>query len=203
MSTNTGFTEELVNPDPFVQFDSWYREHLSSGIAIPDSFSLGTVSKDGSVSVRTVLLKEYSSAGFVFFTNYNSKKGSQIAENSKVAMLFYWPESGRQVRIEGVAEKISAEESDLYFKTRPRQSQLSAWASEQSSVVPHRVHLEERHKYFSEIYSGTNVERPAHWGGFLIIPSWFEFWKNDEFRLHDRITFSKQNDRWILSRLAP
>jgi pyridoxamine 5'-phosphate oxidase len=203
MISNRELKEETINPDPFIQFSIWYKEHLGAGIAIPESFSLGTSTSDGHVSVRTVLLKEHGKDGFVFFTNYNSKKGLQISENSNVAMLFYWSESGRQVRIEGLAEKISAEQSDLYFKTRPRESQLSAWASEQSSVVPHRVHLEERHKYFSEIYSGTSVERPPHWGGFRIIPSWFEFWKNDELRLHDRITYTKNNDSWIITRLAP
>jgi pyridoxamine 5'-phosphate oxidase len=195
--------EETVYPDPFKQFSIWYKEHLKAGIAIPESFSLATSSSEGHVSVRTVLLKEYGNDGFVFFTNYNSRKGSQISENSKVAMLFYWPESGRQVRIEGVADKISSEESDSYFKTRPRESQLSAWTSEQSSVVPHRHHLEERYKYYSEKYSGCDIERPPHWGGFRITPSWFEFWKNDVVRLHDRITYSKKNDVWILSRLAP
>jgi len=203
MRTNRELTEESVNPDPFIQFGIWYNEHLTSGIAIPESFSLGTATKDGKVSVRTVLLKDFSDEGFVFFTNYTSKKGMQLSGNSNVAMLFYWPESGRQVRVEGVAEKVSAEYSDSYFKTRPRQSQLSAWASEQSSVVPHRLHLEERYNYYSEKYSGTDVERPPHWGGFRITPFWFEFWKNDEVRLHDRITYSKNNDNWIISRLAP
>jgi pyridoxamine 5'-phosphate oxidase len=203
MAINRELSEESVNPDPFIQFSIWFNEHLAAGIAIPESFSLATATAAGNVSVRTVLLKEHGKGGFVFFTNYNSRKGSQISENSKVAMLFYWPESGRQVRIEGVASKISPEESDSYFKTRPRESQLSAWTSEQSSVVPHRLHLEERYKFYSEKYSGAEVERPPHWGGFRITPFWFEFWKNDEVRLHDRITYTKSNDDWILNRLAP
>lgn len=203
MSIKDELSEESVNPDPFIQFSIWYKEHLVSGIAIPESFSLATSTADGHVSVRMVLLKEHGKNGFVFFTNYNSKKGSQISENSSVAMLFYWPEAGRQVRIEGVGEKITEEESDSYFKTRPRKSQLSAWTSEQSSVVPHRLYLEERYKYYSEKYSGSAVERPPHWGGFRITPVWFEFWKNDEARLHDRITYTKSNDSWVLNRLAP
>jgi pyridoxamine 5'-phosphate oxidase len=203
MNSSRELTEEKVNPDPFIQFGIWYKEHLAAGIAIPESFSLATSTSDGHVSVRTVLLKEHGNDGFVFFTNYNSRKGSQISENPKVAMLFYWSESGRQVRIEGVVSKISPKESDSYFKTRPRESQLSAWTSEQSSVVPHRLHLEERYQYYNEKYAGGEVERPPHWGGFRITPFWFEFWKSDEVRLHDRITYSKDRDVWILKRLAP
>lgn len=203
MRTNSGLTEESINPDPFLQFGIWYKEHLASGIAIPESFSLGTATKDGKVSVRTVLLKDFSDKGFVFFTNYTSKKGMHISGNSNVAMLFYWSESGRQVRVEGVAEKVSAEVSDSYFKTRPRESQLSAWASEQSTQVPDRKHLEDRHKYYSEKFLGSPVDRPPHWGGFRIIPHWFEFWKNDELRLHDRIIYTLKNASWKISRLAP
>jgi len=203
MAINRALTEESINPDPFIQFGVWYKEHLASGIAIPESFSLGTSTKDGKVSLRTVLFKDFSNKGFVFFTNYTSKKGTQLSGNSNVAMLFYWHESGRQIRIEGVAEKVSAEYSDSYFKTRPRESQLSAWASEQSTEVPDRAHLENRHKYYSEKFAGSPVERPLHWGGFRIIPHWFEFWKNDESRLHDRIIYTLINESWKISRLAP
>ena len=203
MDKNRILSEESADPDPFLQFDSWYKEHLSGGIAIPESFSLGTTSSDGKVSVRTVLLKDYGENGFVFFTNYNSRKSLQISVNTNVAMLFYWPESGRQVRIEGMAEKVSAAYSDTYFKTRPRESQLSAWASDQSSVIPDRLYLEKRYDYYREKFSGKQVERPPWWGGFLIIPNWFEFWNNDEFRLHDRITYSGKNGIWIIERLAP
>jgi pyridoxamine 5'-phosphate oxidase len=203
MAVNTFFSEDSVNQNPFLQFDVWYKEHLSSGIAIPNAVSLGTSTADGKVSLRTVLLKEYGENGFVFFTNYNSKKGLQLTENQSVALLFYWHESGRQVRIEGVAEKISPEESDLYFSTRPRESQISAWASKQSSVVPGRHHLEEQHEYYKKIFLNSSVDRPPHWGGYRITPSWFEFWQNDERRLHDRITFSKSSNIWIIGRLAP
>jgi len=203
MVRNRNLTEKSVNADPFVQFDKWYKEHLSYGIAIPESFSLGTSSTDRQVSVRTVLLKDYGEDGFVFFTNYNSKKGSQLSANKKVAMLFYWPESGRQVRVEGIAEKVSEEYSDSYFKTRPRESQLSAWASSQSTVIPDRFYLEQKYDYYRKKFTGTPVERPKHWGGFRIIPTWFEFWQNDEFRLHDRITYSRNNKTWGIDRLAP
>jgi len=203
MVINRSLSEKSVDADPFIQFDKWYKEHLSSGIAIPESFSLATASSDGQVSVRTVLLKEYSNDGFIFFTNYGSKKGLQISANPKVAMLFYWPETGRQVRIEGIAEKVTEEYSDSYFKTRPRESQLSAWASNQSTVIPDRSYLEKKYDYYSEKFSGTQVKRPLYWGGFRIIPAWFEFWNNDEYRMHDRITYTRNNQTWVIERLAP
>jgi pyridoxamine 5'-phosphate oxidase len=201
--SNFKLSEDSVNNNPFIQFDTWYKEHLKSGVSIPESVSLGTASAEGKVSVRTVLLKEYGEKGFIFFTNYESKKGSQITDNHNVALLFYWHESGRQVRIEGVAEKISSQESDLYFSTRPRESQLSAWASKQSTVVPGRHYLENRHEYFKQLFSDRTVDRPPRWGGFRISPSWFEFWQNDERRLHDRLTYTKLNNVWTIERLAP
>lgn len=203
MTANKFLSEDFINKDPFLQFNVWYMEHLSSGVAIPEAVSLGTSTTAGSVSVRTVLLKEYGDNGFVFFTNYKSKKGIQLSDNPKASLLFYWPESGRQIRIEGVAEKVSPEYSDSYFITRPRESQLSAWASEQSSIVTDRQYLEKQHDYYSKKFSGKNVERPPHWGGFRIIPFWFEFWQNDEKRLHDRITYTKNNNIWNIERLAP
>jgi len=203
MTLQTKLSEDSVNQNPFIQFDTWYKEHVASGASIPNSVSLGTSANDGKVSLRTVLLKEYGENGFIFFTNYTSKKGSQLTENPHVALLFYWPESGRQVRIEGVAEKITLQDSDSYFSTRPRESQLSAWASKQSSVVPGRHHLEEQHESFKKIFLNQNVDRPPYWGGFRIIPSWFEFWQNDERRLHDRLTYRKLNNAWVIERLAP
>lgn len=196
-------SEDSINQNPFIQFDTWYKEHLESGVSIPESVSLGTASAEGKVSVRMVLLKEYGEKGFVFFTNYTSKKGSQITDNNNVALLFYWPESGRQVRIEGVAERISSQDSDAYFSTRPRESQISAWASKQSTVVPGRHFLEDKHEYYNKLFSERIVDRPPHWGGFRITPSWFEFWQNDERRLHDRLTYTKLNNAWIIERLAP
>jgi len=203
MTTPAILSEDSVNQNPFIQFDNWYKEHLTSGVSIPSSVSLGSSTADGKVSVRTVLLKEYSEKGFVFYTNYESKKGSQLTENPNVALLFYWQESNRQVRIEGVAEKISSQVSDSYFSTRPRESQLSAWASKQSTIVSGRHYLEEQHEYYKQLFSNRNVDRPPRWGGFRIIPYWFEFWQNDERRLHDRLTYTKLNNAWILERLAP
>ena len=203
MGDNKGFSETEIDINPVNQFNNWYKEHLTSEIAIPDSVSLGTVSSDHRVSVRTILLKDYNESGFVFYTNYNSKKGLDLSSNNRAALLFYWPESGRQVRIEGVVNKVSDQESESYFKTRPRDSQLSAWASEQSSVVPDRQHLEERYEIFKKRFLNKPVEKPPHWGGFRIIPDWFEFWQNGDFRLHDRLTFTLSKNSWIIERLAP
>jgi pyridoxamine 5'-phosphate oxidase len=203
MINNKGLSEKAIDLNPFIQFDIWFKERLTSGIAMPDSVSLGTASADGRVSVRTVLLKDYSDNGFVFFTNYNSKKGSQLSSNHRAALLFYWPESGRQIRIEGVADKISEEESESYFKTRPRESQLSAWASEQSSVIPDRQHLEKRYDSYQNKFNNKLVDKPQHWGGYRLVPDWLEFWYEGDFRLHDRLTYTKRKDIWVIERLAP
>lgn len=196
-------SEKTIAADPFVQFDIWYKEHSAAGIAIPESVSLATASTDGSVSVRTVLLKGYDEGGFVFFTNYNSRKAKQISSNKHAALLFYWPEAGRQVRIEGITEKLSEEESTSYHRTRPRESQLSAWASKQSSVIPDRQYLEDQYNLYKSRFYRKPVEKPGYWGGFRIIPRWFEFWQNGKYRLHDRISYSLKNNIWVIERLAP
>ena len=201
--TQHNLSEKSVDLNPLIQFDIWYKEHLSSGIAIPESVSLATSSTDGQVSVRSVLLRDYGENGFTFFTNYKSKKGVQLSSNNKAALLFYWPESGRQVRIEGTTEKVSRKDSESYFKTRPRESQLSAWASEQSSVVPDRSYLEERYNYYKDKFSGRSVDKPPKWGGFRIIPKWIEFWQEREYRLHDRISYTLTSGDWKIERLAP
>ena len=203
MKTNRVLSEKTADPDPFIQFSHWYTEHLNEGIAIPESVTLGTASASGRVSARTVLLKSYDRNGFVIFTNYNSKKGEQITENPFAALLFYWSGSGRQVRIEGLAVKVPEEESVAYFSTRPRDSQLSAWASEQSSVIPDRTYLVERQELYRKKFAGKDVDKPAFWGGFRIIPDFFEFWQEREFRLHDRIAYSRADNTWEINRLAP
>lgn len=203
MNHNNDFSEGSIDPNPFIQFKYWYDEHLSSGIAIPETVTLATSYADGRVSARTVLLKDYSEKGFVFFTNYSSRKGQQLSSNKRAAMLFYWAESGRQVRIEGITEKVSEEDSVKYFTTRPKESQLSAWASEQSSVIPNRQYLDDRYNFYREKYLDKTVDKPPHWGGFRLKPEWFEFWQNGEFRLHDRLTFIKTKDLWVITRLAP
>jgi pyridoxamine 5'-phosphate oxidase len=203
MNHKNDFSENSIDTNPFVQFKSWYEEHLLCGIDIPDSMTLATAFADGRVSARTVLLKDYNDNGFVFYTNYKSKKGSQLSSNPRAALLFYWAESGRQVRIEGFTEKIPDKESESYFSTRPRESQLSALVSEQSTVIPDRKYLEDIYENYRNMYSGKPVDKPAHWGGYRLIPEWFEFWQNGEFRLHDRLSYSKRNHIWIIERLAP
>jgi len=201
--SNSILSENSVDPDPFIQFNKWYEEHLSAGVAIPQAVSLATVSADGRVSVRTVLLKDSDEKGFVFFTNYDSRKGIQLAENPHAAMLFYWMESGRQVRMEGLTERISEAESSEYFSTRPRESQLAAWASEQSKVIPGRQHLEERFDFYQAMYGNKPVPKPPHWGGFRLIPDLFEFWLDGQHRLHDRIVYTKVEGEWHINRLSP
>jgi pyridoxamine 5'-phosphate oxidase len=196
-------SENSVDADPFKQFEIWYGERLKTEVSYPDSVTLATSTADGHVSARTVLFKACSEAGFVFFTNYNSKKGLQLSQNPKAAMLFYWPESGRQVRIEGVVEKVSEEESEAYFHSRPRESQVGAWASEQSKIIPDRAHLENRVGYYMNKFSGYPVPKPSHWGGFRLIPQWIEFWQEGEFRLHDRIIYARRSNAWHLERLSP
>lgn len=196
-------SEMTVDADPFLQFRAWYNNHLEAGIAIPETVSLGTASSAGRVSVRTVLLKGYDENGFVFFTNYKSIKGRQLSENPSAAMLFYWSESGRQVRIEGTTEKVSETESAAYFITRPRESQISAWASEQSSVIPDRSYLEEKYEFHKARFENKEVEKPPHWGGFRLIPDFFEFWRDGEFRLHDRIVYTREGLVWKIHHLAP
>lgn len=196
-------SENSVDKDPFVQFERWYKKRLLSITIYPDAFSLGTSTADGKVSVRTVLLKDFDNSGFVFFTNYQGRKGKELSRNSHAAMLFYWPESRRQVRIEGHAEKISAEESDEYFNSRPRESRIGAWSSKQSTIIPDKEHLLEKVSYYSEKYKGKEIPRPSHWGGFRIIPEVFEFWQEGKYRLHDRLVYTPGKNGWIIKRLAP
>ncbi len=196
-------SESSFDADPFRQFKKWYVDRLKTEITYPDSVTLATSTAVGHVSARTVLLKDFSDDGFVFFTNYSSKKGQQLSQNSRAAMLFYWSESGRQVRIEGVVEKVSEEESQAYFRTRPRESQIGAWASEQSTVIPDRDFLEKRTEFYYNKFSGKPVEKPSHWGGFRLVPDWIEFWQEGDFRLHDRIIYSRNVDSWKIERLAP
>lgn len=203
MINKKDLSKKKVDPNPFVQFEIWYKEHLNSGIAIPEAVSLATASAAGRVSVRTVLLKGFDENGFVIFTNYKSKKGVQITENPGVALLFYWPESDRQVRIEGIVEKTSEKVSSDYFMTRPRESQIASWASEQSSTIPDRRHLVKLYDFYKDKFDNKPVEKPLHWGGYRIVPDYFEFWQNGEFRLHDRVVYSKVKDKWIIACLAP
>lgn len=203
MSGSEVLSEADFELNPFNQFIKWYKSRNTSAIPIPDSVSLGTASAGGRVSVRTVLLKGYDSRGFVFFTNYKSRKSSDLSSNPMAALLFYWPDCDRQIRIEGHIEKTSEQESEAYFASRPWESQVSAWASEQGSVIPDRNYIDSSFEYYRNYFAGQSVVRPPYWGGFRLLPDWFEFWQDGGHRLHDRIIYRKEADLWIMERLAP
>ena len=193
-----------LDANPIRQFQKWYDEVLAAGVSEQDTISmtLATATKEGQPSARIVLLKGVDDNGFVFYTNYQSRKGNELAENSRACLLFYWPQVWRQVRIEGTVEKVSAAESDEYFQTRPLGSKLGAWASNQSEVVDSRETLERR---FAEIEKrfGENVPRPPHWGGYRLKPNAIEFWQGRENRLHDRLRYCLQDGAWLIERLGP
>jgi pyridoxamine 5'-phosphate oxidase len=196
-------TENNVNHNPFHQLRHWLDEAIESQIYEPTAMNLATVSKDNKPSSRIVLLKGLSETGLVFFTNYESKKGVDLFYNSSAALLFFWPELERQVRLEGKVEKVSADESDVYFKSRPFGSQVGASISPQSRVIPNRDILETEKIEFEKKYEGKEIPRPSNWGGYILIPDTFEFWQGRESRLHDRLRFTMVDGGWKIERLAP
>ncbi|WP_322022206.1 pyridoxamine 5'-phosphate oxidase [Burkholderia sp. BCC1977] len=192
-------------PDPFAQFDRWFKEALAAKLPEPNTMTLATVGDDGRPSARIVLIKGVDERGFVFFTNYESRKGRDLAAHPHAALLFYWIELERQVRIEGRIEKTSADESDRYFASRPLGSRIGAWASEQSAVIDSRATLEAREKDVAERY-GENPPRPPHWGGYRVVPDAIEFWQGRPSRLHDRLLYTRDAAAapgWTISRLSP
>jgi len=200
---DAGLTREQLNSDPFLQFEAWFSEANDSE-PIPNAMSLATVSRSGAPMLRTVLLKLFDENGFVFFTNYKSRKADQIAENPNVATLFNWVALERQVSIIGVAEKIDASESLKYFLSRPRGSQLGAWVSDQKSVLSSRKILEMKLDEIKRKFAKGKIPLPDFWGGYRIKPDSFEFWQGRPNRLHDRFLYSKSdNESWCIERLAP
>ncbi|MGA3243722.1 MAG: pyridoxamine 5'-phosphate oxidase [Bacteroidota bacterium] len=196
-------SETDVDLNPFVQFDRWLDEALTSLLPEPNAMALATATGEGKPSVRMVLLKGYDDRGFVFFTNYEGRKSSELLKNPNAALLFYWSELERQVRIEGTVEKTSRQESEEYFNTRPLESRLGAWASRQSEVIPGRSDLERKVSDLKESYANREVPVPPFWGGFRLQPQVFEFWQGRENRLHDRIRYSLQGGVWVIERLSP
>ncbi|AJY14100.1 pyridoxamine 5'-phosphate oxidase [Burkholderia dolosa] len=197
--------EADVAPDPFAQFDRWFNEALAARLPEPNTMTLATVGADGRPSARIVLIKGVDARGFVFFTNYESRKGRELAAHPYAALLFYWIELERQVRIEGRIEKTSAEESDRYFASRPLGSRIGAWASEQSAVIDSRATLEAREKAVAERF-GDDPPRPPHWGGYRVVPDTIEFWQGRPSRLHDRLLYTRDASApqgWTISRLSP
>lgn len=196
------FDEADVLKNPFQQFEIWWDEALESNIDEVNAMTLSTVNNENKPTSRTVLLKGFDLEGFSFFTNYNSAKGQDITNNNNVSLCFYWRELQRQVRIEGKAKKLSDQENDVYFNSRPLGSKIGAWASPQSQVIKSRTVLEENEIRIKQEF-GENVQRPNHWGGYKITPSYFEFWQGRASRLHDRIAFTLENNNWKIERLAP
>ncbi len=189
--------------DPFPLFEKWLEEAIEGKVNEPTAMMLSTVSEDCKPSSRIVLLKHLTEKGFHFFTNYNSRKGREITANRRVALLFFWPELEREVRIEGIATISSAELSDQYFRERPYESQISAMVSRQSETVESRNALEQLWKNLQISSKGEKLERPASWGGYFVLPESIEFWQGRPNRLHDRILFVRDEEVWIVSRLAP
>ncbi|NWG27113.1 MAG: pyridoxamine 5'-phosphate oxidase, partial [Ignavibacteriaceae bacterium] len=184
-------------------FQKWFNELLNLDLIEPNAMILATADNNAKASARVVLLKGLSNKGFSFFTNYKSRKGQNLSENSFASLLFFWAELERQVRIEGKIKKLSRFESRKYFDTRPLESRIAAWASEQSKIIPDRKYLEEKFKETKEKFEGKKIPLPPNWGGFILIPEYFEFWQGRENRLHDRICYKKTKQSWKIFRLAP
>jgi pyridoxamine 5'-phosphate oxidase len=196
--------EADVDPDPLAQFRRWFAEAEEAGIRAPNAMALATATPDGSPSVRMVLLKGADEQGFVFFTGYASRKAAELDSNRRAALLFHWDSPGRQVRIEGSVERVSDEESDAYFASRPRGAQLAAAASRQSVVLGGRAELDRRVAELEREHDGEDVPRPPHWGGYSLAPDTYEFWQHRENRLHDRLRYRRQDGgTWALERLSP
>ena len=201
--TRAGLSESDVDPEPVEQFRRWFEEALAAGLHEPNAMIVATARPDGLPSARVVLLKGFDDRGFVFYTNYEGRKGRELEENPRAALLFYWGELERQVRIEGTASRVSEEESDAYYAGRPRGSRLGALASEQSRVVGSREVLEGRIRTLEAEYEGRDVPRPAFWGGYRVEPEAMEFWQGRENRLHDRLVYRRGDGGWRMERLQP
>lgn len=195
--------EKSVFTDPIEQFAIWMQEAIDSKLLEPNAMILSTTEKNGIPASRTILLKDFDKAGFVFFTNYESDKSKQMKQNPNAALLFLWTELERQVRITGKVEVVNKQVSEKYFHSRPRESQLGAWASKQSSVLENRGILIKRFEEAREKFEGKEIPLPPFWGGFRLIPNKIEFWQGRENRLHDRIRYRLENKKWIIERLSP
>lgn len=196
--------ESEADPNPFRQFHTWWQEALNSEIDEVNAMTVATASADGVPSARIVLLKGFDERGFVFFTNYNSYKGKQLEENPRACLVFFWKELERQVRITGLVEKVSAQESDEYFNSRPEGSRIGAWASPQSTVIENREWLEKQRHELAKQFQTNPLTRPPHWGGYRVKPVTMEFWQGRPDRLHDRLLYTlRANGSWVMERLAP
>ena len=196
--------ESDLDPDPFVQFRRWFDEAKAVIQVLPEGMMLATATREGEVSIRTVLLKDFDEHGFVFYTNYNSRKAMQLHDNPRAALGFWWAALERQVHIQGAVVRTTEEESDAYWATRPRGSQIGAWASEQSKIIAGRGDLDARFEELSATYRDRPIPRPPHWGGYRVIPICFEFWQGRPDRLHDRFCYRLREAKdWVIERLSP
>lgn len=195
--------ETEIASDPFQHFQTWLKDAIDGEDEYATAMVLSTISKENMPCSRVVLLKDISHEGFTFFTNYESKKADNLRNNSNASLLFFWKELERQVRIEGHIMYIPESESISYFNERPRESQLTTWASNQSKVIPSRKVLETRYAYYTNLYDRKDVPKPPHWGGYVLVPEMIEFWQGRANRLHDRLQFTKKDKEWKLERLAP
>ena len=199
-----GLSERDLDPDPIVQFQGWFAQALAAELPDANAMTLATCDAAGRPSARVVLLKEVDELGFVFFTNYGSRKGKELAANPRAALIFFWSALDRQVCVGGRVSEISREESEAYFATRPRASQLAAWVAVQSSVVASRAALEDKMRDLENEYAGGSVTTPPQWGGYVLAPDEIEFWQGRPSRLHDRLRYVRQdNGAWRIERLAP
>ena len=202
--THSTLNEDDVNPDPLLQFETWLDEAVQRAIPEPYAMTLATASKEGVPNARIILLRGYDEKGLIFYTNYESEKGKELENNPRAALVFFWQEIERQVRIQGRIEKVTEKESDHYFKSRPRESRIGSWASAQSSMIKDRKELEKIFSKEAEKFDGKEVSRPQFWGGYRLLPERFEFWQGRENRLHDRIVYhDKSENNWKISRLSP
>jgi pyridoxamine 5'-phosphate oxidase len=195
--------ESHVSADPIAQFERWFAEAREAKVMEANAMALATATREGSPSVRMVLLKGVDQRGFVFFTDYRSQKGVELATNPRAALVFYWAELERQVRITGRVSRVPKEESEIYFQTRPRLSRISALTSHQSAVIPDRESLEERARQIAQRYPGDEIPLPEYWGGHRVTPEIIEFWQGRENRLHDRIRYRRDGEEWRMERLSP
>ncbi|MDP9410697.1 MAG: pyridoxamine 5'-phosphate oxidase [Actinomycetota bacterium] len=202
--TRAGLDETSLRPDPLAQFRGWFEDALAAGLHEPNAMTLATATPGGKPSARVVLLKGFDERGFVFYTNYEGRKGEELGRNPRAALVFYWGELERQVRIEGRASRVPERESDVYYASRPRGSRLGAWASEQSRPVEGREVLESRLRALEREYEGREVPRPPFWGGYRVEPEAVEFWQGRQNRLHDRIVYRRRGaGGWEIERLQP
>ncbi|MFL5753426.1 MAG: pyridoxamine 5'-phosphate oxidase [Bacteroidia bacterium] len=195
--------EAMLKEDPLIQFEAWFREAVNAPAQSPNAMVISTATKEGKPSARIVLLRNFNEEGFVFYTNYQSKKADELQENPKAALTFFWPELERQVRIEGTIEKQNGKESDEYFLMRPDGSKLGAWSSPQSRVIKNRNILEENYTKKEEEFKGGLIPRPPYWGGYVLKPCFFEFWQGRPNRMHDRLSYTLIEEKWKIERLAP